>query len=239
MNILSIDFDYFQKADIVTVLSYFPSPYDYTVERALFEWTLLYAKDRSRKVLQEVELMQVEFDKVCQLVQQIGVSNPHTPALTVNSHTYLYNFINEDLEDDEELNIINIDMHHDVFHPETKTANCSNWGNVLKAEHPNTNIIWIKNPYASEAFPTKLVDEETSDLELMHNYNYDKVFLCRSDNFLVPHLDTAFEKLWCIIDEHFYDLSSEENIIAPRNIDNNIDKFHSLIQSALLNPFSS
>lgn len=233
MNVLSIDFDYFQKADIVTVLSYFPSPYDYSIERALFEWTLLYTKDSSRKVLEQVELMQNEFDKVCKLVQSIGISNPHTPALVVNSHMYLYNFIMETLEEDDELNIINIDMHHDVFHPETKDANCSNWGNVLKSEHPNTNLVWIKNPYASGAFPTKLVDEETSDLELMHNYKYDHVFLCRSDNFLVPHLDTAFEKLWRIMDEYFYDLSTEENINIPRNIENHVDKYHSLALSAL------
>ena len=103
MNVLSIDFDYFQKADIVTVLSYFPSPYDYSIERALFEWTLLYTKDSSRKVLEQVELMQNEFNKVCKLVQSIGVSNPHTPALVVNSHMYLYNFIMETLEEDDEL----------------------------------------------------------------------------------------------------------------------------------------
>ena len=204
MKVLSIDFDYFQKTDIVTVMSSFPAPCDYTMERASFEWMMLYSDNRLSDGIRKVSLMQSEFDWVCKYISDFGRRKPDAPCLIVNSHGALYEFVTEHTDLSEPLFIVNVDMHHDLFGEKCEScekevsdtcANCANWGNVLKKQFSDFNMIWVKNPYVSDFYKTKLINDVTIDIQCLDSYDFDMLFICRSDNFLVPHLDPYFKQM--------------------------------------------
>ena len=50
----------------------------------------------------------------------------------------------------------------------------------------------------------------------MRYKEYDIIFLCRSDNWLPPHLDNEFHKLLKVFTKHFDIVRIEKSVAEPR-----------------------
>ena len=94
------------------------------------------------------------------------------------------------------INIDHLDMHHDIFSDNQDSLNCGNWLSFIK-EEMNTNVTWIANPISKEVYGLdgKEFDVVRTDLKEIQNHTWNMIFLCRSDNWLPPHLDGYFEDL--------------------------------------------
>ena len=68
-------------------------------------------------------------------------------AMITNSHVCIFDFIMDEYKSGEykRLNLVNIDMHHDMFN-ENETVDCGNWVSHIVKEIPKTRIRWISNP---------------------------------------------------------------------------------------------
>ena len=61
-------------------------------------------------------------------------------------------------------------------------------------------------------------------LESIKDRKFDIVFLCRSDNWLPPHLDNEFQELVDFIVRKFKTIRIDPQVKKAREIDNEIEK---------------
>lgn len=220
MKVLSIDFDYFQKASKEALYTY-PDGHDFGSELSMLIWSGHYANPRERKLLESVTVDQDKLNKVIDLIQK---QNVFSEVLIAQSHAHLAGFIRDNNEDNEPIELINLDMHHDTFKQGTHEAktfeevDCGNWGTVLFNQYPGTQITWV-NQEGSEIFGDG--DKRlkiTSDLDSVLDEDYDLIFICRSDIWLPPHLDKDFDKLFQAACNHFYQVKYDPQIKEPRDM---------------------
>ena len=165
LNVLSIDYDFFQTVDIDTLATCYPDGHDLPTEIANVIWATYYAASFTRRKLEKVG---VDAEK---------------------------DFIMDEYKSGEykRLNLVNIDMHHDMFN-ENETVDCGNWVSHIVKEIPKTRIKWISNPVSKEAYG--LTDRKfeiiENDFESIRDKKWDLIFLCRSDIWTPPHLDREF-----------------------------------------------
>ena len=190
LKILSIDFDYFQKVTPKIIKNYYPAGLDVSPEVSSFIW---YTECPDLDKLSEVTVNKEEIDNLKTLLKaQTNVKK----IMVSDSHKDIYSFVKEDSEGNN-VKLYNIDMHHDLFNNH-EYLDCGNWISHLKKLTKNLDINWICNPISEECYG---LDERFNGL-LMHSVDeikendFDYVFLCRSDAWLPPHLDTEFGALW-------------------------------------------
>ena len=123
--------------------------------------------------------------------------------------------------------LVNVDMHHDMFNA-NKQLDCGNWLGYIRQEY-NHDGIWIANPVSADMYG--LTDDdlpETSrrkrlgeliptSTKIIQDEQFDLIFLCRSDNWLPPHLDERFSEMCDVIQGCFHHVMMEQNIDKPRN----------------------
>jgi hypothetical protein len=114
------------------------------------------------------------------------------------------------LKNDNNLNIINIDHHHDLGYDErddTKegtlnSPNCGNWAKFLFDSNKMKNYIWIKN-VNSVGIVREKVNEQMIKYEILEknfcefyneilNLNFDKIFICLSPEWVPEHYHPLF-----------------------------------------------
>ncbi len=99
-------------------------------------------------------------------------------------------------------------MHHDFFNDNEK-VDCGNWISHIFNEYGRENIYfkWIANPISLDVYgftsEEKSIINAATSLEDICDEKYDYIFLCRSDNWLPPHLDREFYKITDVIRSHF------------------------------------
>lgn len=114
------------------------------------------------------------------------------------------------LEDDNNLNIVNIDHHHDLGYDEkddTKegtlnSPNCGNWAKYLFDSNKMKNYVWIKNVNSVGIVREKINEQMTKYEILEKNFcefydkilslNFDKIFICLSPEWVPPYYHTLF-----------------------------------------------
>lgn len=226
MNILSIDFDYFQKVT-KEQLAFYPDGIDNSTALSEAVWGSNYAS--YGKEIRKVDIMQEELDlaEVILLNQDCDI-----PVMITNSHIHIYDFINEHLLTDEKLNICNVDMHHDIMN-ENDNLDCGNWIGYLINERAEqgqkTHLEWIHNPVSLSVFG---IEEEMkqfgnkvfSSLKSISDKRFDAVFLCRSDTWTPPHLDKYFTELCNVIKSSFCSVKIEKGIDIPRSEYQEVEK---------------
>lgn len=189
MKILSIDFDYFEDIKNKDILTSFPDGIDLPTDLSIYTWSSYYSDDR---LIENVGFLEDEYNLLQDLLYNIK-DNVNLCMIT-QSHKDIYDFIKK-YNTDDTLSITNIDMHHDMFNDNKETVDCGNWlGNI--ANEYETEIEWVVNPISESTYG---LGEEFSSI-LKHSIDeldddYDYVFLCRSDNWLPPHLDVKFNEL--------------------------------------------
>lgn len=142
-----------------------------------------------------------------------GISNLHQSLLT----RFFYNktkvvdeiiFANyhhsilEVLPTNIDINLYNVDHHHDVCYQEWQCNKIRNYGTVeygcwvggLLYKNRLASVTWIGNvesePVRSNTFAERFILDSKStftvdfSLERLYNKNYDMIFVCRSDDYI-------------------------------------------------------
>ena len=192
INILSIDFDYFQNVPVNVLACNYPDGHDYEEILSNIVWVSIYGHPY---ISQQILDVTIKDDKLNELINYIKRIKRKIPVCIADSHVKIYNFIKENYQADSELNIINIDMHHDVFDVHPENIHCGNWLKIIMKEY-QTDATWICNPTSLELLYTPdNITTIVDDLSGLNDINFDMIFLCKSIEYIPPHLDKYFIKL--------------------------------------------
>lgn len=191
MRILSIDFDYFIDTDMETRLMYFPDGNDNLSEQLnKFIWDNCY---RCKEDLKQLGVIK-DFEFMCNFLQTL------TPrrVLVADSHREIEKFFSE-VAPDEDVELINIDFHHDMFVTGGNKLDCGNWLRFFADIKPDAKITWVKREDSDhESLFGKFPFNETTDITEIQG-EFDLVFICFSSPWTPPHLYEKFlEMVSCI-----------------------------------------
>jgi len=220
LRVLSIDFDYFQVVDKDTVQSCYPDGIDLDTSLSTIVWASHYAIPSQKEKLDKVFCNQEEL----RLIQHILNNNckATAPVCIANSHVHIYDFIHESMESfaATSVDVTNVDMHHDLFN-DNPYLDCGNWLMHIHNEIQNTRISWVANPVSEEVygFNDQLKSMVLNTLESIKDRKFDIVFLCRSDNWLPPHLDNEFQELVDFIVRKFKTIRIDPQVKKPRELE--------------------
>lgn len=196
MRILSIDFDYFVDTDMYTRLMYFPDGNDnLSTNLNNIIWDNCY---RCMEDLKNIGVIK-DYYTMCNLLKTLKTGR----FLYADSHREISRFFKE-IKPDEDLELINIDFHHDMFVTGGSELDCGNWLRFLVELKPDAKITWVRRE-----------DSDTDSLfgEFPYNHTtnitevqgeFDLVFVCFSSPWSPPHLYSKFaDMVNCINIEKF------------------------------------
>lgn len=221
MQVLSIDWDYFQNVSVETVRQCYPDGVDHATALSEVIWGSKYG---TYPQINQITVLEKEY---C-IIQQILLNqNSSCPVMIANSHKHIYEFITKHCDN---LNLVNVDMHHDITNG-NKTLDCGNWIGTLFKEHKlkTQDFQWVYNPisiamYGIDEGNTKtdvklrsLIHEVgLTSLSKIKDQKFDMIFLARSDTWSPPHLDKYFCSLVKLMCMHFQKVIAEQGIENPR-----------------------
>lgn len=135
------------------------------------------------------------------------------------SHKKILDFLKED----KNLNIINIDHHHDLgYHPEGEmdSPSCANWVRVLFENNQIKTYIWAKN--VNSQLPNEILKQKINGYNIIiKDFNdlknkidrmeFDKIFICLSPEWVPPYYQQLFFGLLDMLNDKFnYHLEMHE-----------------------------
>lgn len=188
VNVLSIDWDYFINADFNTRATLFPDTpnegYGSYVQDSI--WQSRYAGTSLKKV--GIDTPALEKVKDC-----LNNNAPYAKVMMTRSHKFAYDFL-KDIDD--EINLVNVDFHHDVYTQDLSALNCGNWLCKVMDEHKG-KYTWVARETSDMDICLEYYDrlDITYDLDILQDYEWDMIFICRSDMWSPPHLDKEFSNL--------------------------------------------
>ncbi len=204
LRVLSIDFDYFQKISSADILADYPDGVDLPTFLASTIWISHYANPRTKEVLLGVEADHEGLKQIREILS--NSKKTKKDVMMVQSHKLIYDFIMDNYNggDYDSVEVVNVDMHHDMFNNGDE-VDCGNWATHILQDIENCKVTWIANPISVEAYGTKPALEGNTfyDLSVLKDKQFDLIFICRSDSWLPPHLDKEFEKLYYFVLEEF------------------------------------
>lgn len=184
-RILSIDWDYFIDASVKERAAYFPDAT--TDSRETFLQSLVWAN----RYVANPNLMELgviyDYDMVCGFLQKPQKSKA---IMVADSHRHAHDFIMKNVKKSSEIELINIDFHHDLYQSyENKgEPHAGDWALKLQEKLPKLKLKWVKR---DDSEMPDLPIEEISIKEALQGA-FDIIFLCRSGAWSPPHLDGAF-----------------------------------------------
>ena len=139
------------------------------------------------------------------------VIDENTKIYVAFNHKMILDF----LKDDIDLNIINIDHHHDLgykYDGEMENPTCANWARHLFEENKMKNYIWANN--ANSQMPLDIVADRLKSYnyivedfnqlkDKIANIKYEKVFICLSPEWVPPYCQTLFFGLLDMLNDKF------------------------------------
>lgn len=205
-RVLSLDWDYFVDATEEERLMVFPDGgnENLTARVSDFVWTGRYAGSRVNakrdKRFRDIADIKVrpEYLKLRKYLRE----RTYTFSGVADSHLLMYNFIEQ--LDFKDVEIVNVDNHHDMFDFKTDELNCGNWLRLLIKHGLCKKAIWVKNPDSGsieQSVVESKVVQVTEDFNEVLSREYDAVFLCRSRPWSPPHLDSRFISLLKLLDD--------------------------------------
>lgn len=217
MNILSIDFDFFQKIP-KEALSAYPDGIDLPTDVSNIIWASHMTLDKKR--LDTVVFDTEKFEFIKQLLKK---QKPHTKIMIASSHKTAYAFILETLykTKNENTALTNIDLHHDLGN-NNPNVDCGNWIKHLLKEGRIKGFQWVLQPESQKVYD--LSDDELKQMHATTNINiikdtmFDAIFICRSNPWLHPKFDTQFDELFRLCSQHFKAIIAEPDVRQPRQI---------------------
>lgn len=217
LHVLSIDFDLFQNVELDTTRTAYPDGVDLPTQLSSLVWQSHYANPESYDKLRNVTANTDMIDELKTLIEA-SVKKHFPDTMICNSHKYIYDFIHEtfDNADYTKISIDHLDMHHDLFNNNPE-VDCGNWLSHIKKEI-KTNINWIANPISKDAYGLNdaVFDRVKTDFSGLKYHTWDIIFLCRSDNWLPPHLDDTFTEFALFLIDHSMSCKYESDILTSR-----------------------
>lgn len=195
LNVLSIDWDYFISASMDDRVKLFPDGSDdfgSSIQNMI--WATKYA---SSDALKDVKSDTTSLNKVIKYLQI--VSSCVKEVMVVDSHKYAYDFILDYYKDSSYsgVNLVNVDFHHDVYTNGDK-VDCGNWLSKLfkSLEYTDSSYTWVSRKDSDISSIDESIKELsiTNSLDIVQEYEWDLVFVCRSAMWSPPHLDKFFKK---------------------------------------------
>ena len=227
LNVLSIDFDYFQNVSKDVLMNCYPAGLDLSTELSIFTWSGYYNNPKSAKELQKVEILEDELNHLKKLLLSDRISDDADVMIT-NSHVFIYELIHNCMERNDhykDIRCINIDLHHDFVNG-SEDVDCGNWiSHLYKDYGDHFKFDWVVNPISRTL--STVCDIKIKD--------FDVVFLCRSDNFFAPHLDPYFDEIVRLIESRFHDIRIEKSVNEVRDYrkyDSMYEKLHRSLKNS-------
>lgn len=221
MNVLSIDFDFFQDVTREQLINFYPDGHDLSTSFSELVWANHYSSDS--EALGKIDILKNEFE----ILKFILLEQSHDCLVMIaNSHKHIYDFIYDNYSGTG-IRLVNVDMHHDL-HNNNNQIDCGNWLSHIfekQAElEDRFEFNWICNPASFDAFPlpkrckyaTTVKNSIRSSLNEIKEEYFDMIFLCRSDVWTAPHLDKYFAELVDIIKSNFDTIRIEKSVTVPR-----------------------
>lgn len=215
MKVLSIDFDYFQDVN-KEQLAMYPDGVDLPPELSDIVWSAKYLSfgNKLRKVDINTRLYQ-------EIIRILLRQRKETPVMIANSHVNAYGFILENaFENDNKVDLINVDLHHDFFNDNQK-LDCGNWIGKLVKQGATHSVKWICREISLDAYgftwnEKKRLMPICIGLDTLSLEEVDLIFICRSDPWVPPHLDEYFDGLLKNCESHFDNVTVEPRVNCPR-----------------------
>lgn len=201
---LSIDWDYFIDATAVQRLTLFPDGGNENISYDIqdFIWNSRYLDPELKKIglfKKDYFTISQVLSRFCEKYVSTLVANPHREVLCTISHRWIYDFVMQRTDPNEEFELYNIDFHHDMYCYKVagQDVNCGNWVNCLSEQRPNMKYHWVKREDSDdEVIGGDKVTCPTHGIEDIEDLDFDYLFICRSDCWSPPHLDKFFALLW-------------------------------------------
>lgn len=175
-NIITIDFDIIMKPSI--------SLYN---DLATDNWLDLLKMPEARLFRAD----NVIYRKVSNYVFKLINSLSDEQIIFIEDHSRVINYVNED----EKINLINIDHHHDTGYENNSfvsldNINCGNWARWLLEQNNLNSYIWInnKNSEIDQEYVSKInniIDINKINLDTL--LKPDLLILCLSEPWVPPH----------------------------------------------------
>jgi hypothetical protein len=191
-NILSIDFDYFIDISAEDRERLFPDGSDEIPHDELkLMWDESYEKYPEIK---EIGVIQ-EYYYLRELLKSLNIKQEH--ILIADTHKDIKKIIDL-VPEGEQINIVNIDFHHDYYHYFTggDTYNCGNWLRRLVEDRPNTKVKWIRRDDSQiSSLEGEFPFEHITNIKSLESDKFDYIFICKSPEWTPPHMDQKFIEL--------------------------------------------
>ena len=193
-RILSLDWDYFIKATALQRCTMFPDGGNENIGYSLQDciWNSCYTgcpKLKDIGILQDdystTHYMLLNFVRNC-MCNSVG-NDPQFKMLVTVSHKWIYDFVMQRTEENEQFEVYNVDFHHDMYNLPRDELNCGNWVNRLFEKRPNMKYFWVNREDSEDATPIgRKPPCKTKKLKDIEDLPFDYVFICRSDCWSPP-----------------------------------------------------
>lgn len=194
MRILSIDFDYFIDTTMEIREMNFPDGNDnFSPKITEIIWNRCYDFYEGLNKIGVIK----DYDKMCEFLKNLKSGK----VLFADSHREIEKFFSE-VKQNEDLELIHIDFHHDMYITGGETLDCGNWLRFLAELKPNLNVTWIRR---SDSDTTSLCGDfpykHTTDISTVQG-EFDLIFVCFSSPWTPPHLHDHFLKMCGTLYDH-------------------------------------
>lgn len=217
MKILSIDWDYFIEATAKQRCTLFPDGGSENIPSYIqkYVWSSHYINPE----LENITVKKQELD----LLKEILSQNVQSVMIT-DSHKHIYDFIIDNLDYDEcnDIDITNIDFHHDLYgiNDKSRDLDCGNWAVKLIQEY-NCSYSWVnQNDSDKHLDDNDFININEITLNDIKNDDFDYIYICKSSMWSPPHLDKYFNEMF----ENFLHKSEIEVIYEPNVFNDRFDE---------------
>lgn len=192
LKILSIDYDYFIDATEDQIRSCFPDPIDVHPTISTNIWNLHYLTQGDE--IKSIGLRSSEYRKLMSKLQSDITAGLCTFSYTHEDILQGIEYLAQYRKFDKVI-VNHIDSHPDTGKITCGGLHCGNWVTYLKSMIKEVEVNWISNEivYEMQIINTKLLSSIKFGIDdLTPILHYDLIFLCRSDQWVPPHLDQQF-----------------------------------------------
>lgn len=191
LNVLSIDWDYFIDADSYQRCMLFPDCPN--SEYTNFIQTIIWASRYSNNKLAKIGVNHSAIDEIAEVISNSKL-DPNR-VVVYKDHTQCYYFIEKLMEElnCKDLNVTNIDFHHDVYKDYMDEIDCGNWLLHLINQYPEGNYTWVYNSGSDRRDPeVQVFSNIVYSFDNVFNQEWDAIYICKSTMWSPPHLDKEF-----------------------------------------------
>lgn len=191
-RILSIDFDYFIDTTIEVRDNCFPDGHDnFSPAMTKFIW------DR-RYEFHDIKDIGVipDYTKICEFLRNLKGGR----VLIADSHREIAQLFDK-IRPEEDLELIHVDFHHDMYITGGDGLDCGNWLRFLTTLRPDTDVTWVRREDSeTDSLSGEFPYNHTTDINAVQG-EFDLIFICFSSPWTPPHLLDKFVEM-CLNTDH-------------------------------------